>query len=150
MTGSAKFYSSEFSEFFEPDMSVSNVGYLFADVSMAVYCSRYVVTLGISNLKSKSYYYNDQTKIIRNYRFGMSVYPRSVNSCYVDCWMGSGIGRFGSITSPVFVDSIQSDGSTVTTQMDNFYAIPDNSCSIGSYAVSDSVISVGNYIARNK
>ncbi len=149
VTSTSTFYSGEFSDYFEPDPSLGNVGYMYAKISMRVYNGKFVITSKIINLKSKSYVINAEGQRISNYRIGMSVYPRFVERFDLDNWMGTGVGRFGTMTEPVYIDSISSEGDTVTVRMDNFYVIPDNSCSIGSYAVCDSVISAGAYAARN-
>lgn len=149
VTQNSFIYSNQISDFYVPDPSVGNTGYINAKVSLKVANDKFMITSRIYNLKSKSYYYNNEGKRSSNYRIGMSVYPSAVDSCDMDCWMGSSAGRFGYMTSPVYIDSVAPDGTTVTVRMDNFYAIPDNTASIGCYAVSDSVISAGAYVARN-
>lgn len=149
VTANSTFTTNDVGEFFEPDPTVNNTGYLKASISMSVQNSKFVVASSIYNLKSKSYYIDGDGKRISNYRIGMSISPRFFDTCYVDTWMGTGVGRYGRMTAPVFIDSIQPEGDPITVQMDGFYAIPDNSSSIGTYAVSDSVISVGSFAARN-
>lgn len=138
------------SDYFEPDLSVGNMGYMYASVSLGGNSSKFKVSSKVMNLKSKSYYIDATTGIkMSNYRIGFSISPYSIDSFYVDNWMGTSVGRFGEMTSPVYIESIGPEGDTVTTSVSQFYAIPDNSCSIGSYAVCDSVISAGAYAARN-
>ncbi len=149
VTSSSFFSNSELKDFYEPDSSVNNVGYIYASISRSVYCSKYKITTKIGNLKSKSYYVDYQGRRISNYRIGFSVYPEKVDSFYVDNWMATSTGRFGQKTTPIYVDSIDENGETITMTIEDFYAIPDNSSSIGSYAVCDSVISAGAYVARN-
>ncbi len=137
-------------DFFEPNPSVGNTGFLYASITMNVNNSKFKVTSKISNLRSKSYYYGADGKIISNYRLGMSIYPRFVDSIYVDNWMGTSVGAFGKMTAPVYIDTISDQGETVTVEMPNYYRIPDFSSSIGSFAVGDSIISAGYYNGKNK
>lgn len=147
--------SSEFSEYFGPDLSYSNESYLIGMISQSL-SGKFELTANFFNLKSKSYSYNADGLIVSRYQIGISVYapqlmyPRQPDSCYIDSWVCTTNGRRTDYSwYAVNVDSITENGDTVTCPVYNYYALPSNSCSIGTYAVNDSIISVGSYTARN-
>ena len=146
---SSTFDSSSFSEYFTPDPSFSSTGYMQGKVSLDLNSDKFMISVTISNLKSKSYYVNDKGIIVSNYRIGISVLPRNCDSCYVDSWTTTGSSYFGTMTTPVYIDSIADDSTVVTVMRENFYRLPNSFASINSFAVSDSVISAGAYVARN-
>lgn len=141
--------STSVSDYFTPDLSVSSTGYMQGKVSLDLNSYKFTITLIISNLRSKSFYVDEEERINSNYCIGISVSPRNCDSCYVDSWTTTGSSYFGRMTSPVYVDSIAEDSTVVTVMKENFYTLPTGDASINSFAVSDSVISAGAYIARN-
>ena len=146
---SSKFDDSQFSEFFEHDPAVASTGYMQAQVKLNVNSVKFNVLATVYNLKSKSYTIASNGRYISDYRIGVSVFPSTNDTCEVDVWTETSDCRLGSMTSPVYIDSIAEDSSIVTVPYADFYAKPEKSASINSYAVSDSVISAGAYVARN-
>lgn len=141
---------SNYSDFFEPDPNVSNgLGYMFGEVAADIYSNKYNINTKIFNLKCKSTFVDSQGITNSRYSIGISIYPpRTGNSYYIDSWMATGAGRFGTYNSEVFVDSITSDGDTVIVPREHFYTNPTTDISINSNAVNDSVISAGNYVGK--
>ncbi|MBR5726392.1 MAG: S8 family serine peptidase [Muribaculaceae bacterium] len=147
--------ASEFSDFYEPDFSKDTVGYLYAMVALATGVGKYEIVSKINNLRSKASYYDPvQGKTCSRYQIGISVYPPKVmyptqtDSCYIDSWICTSQGILSNYNSVVYMDSITEQGDTIPYPVSDYYAIPNNRCSIGTYAVSDSVISAGAYVAR--
>lgn len=144
------FTADDFGEFYGPDPALSNMSMIQAHLMQDANSSRYYMNVSLFNMRSKSYTFDPYGRYVSNYRLGLSVYPENEGAeNYVDAWMGSSNGRFGRMIGPVYSDSITEDSSVVTIVHNNFYAVPDNNCSINSYAVCDSVISAGAYVARN-
>ena len=143
-----KIDASQFSQYFEPDATVGQEGYLTALLSLTS-AKKYEVQLTAYNLKSKAYN-GDQTS---RYKIGVTVYPPKISypnqtdSIYIDSWVVQGsLGSYGGI---VYTDDITESGDTVTIANEGYYRWPDDNCCIGTYAVHDSIISAGSYVARN-
>lgn len=152
-----KIYSSEYSQFYKPILSVDSVGYMEASISLDMSAHKYKITTKIRNLKTTAYNVNPYTDCaFSRYIIGFSVYsPRTVNprqpeQCTIDSWQCNSVGVRIPYYDIVYVDEIQDDGSVVTKEVEGFYTNPSSNCSIGTYAVHDSVISAGGYIGRNK
>lgn len=146
--------ASEFSDFFEPDYTMDSVGYLYAMAAMTS-TGKYEVMSRINNLKSKGSYYDAaQDKMCGRYQIGVSIYPPKImypnqaDSCFVDSWVCTSQGLVSNYNSVVYMDSITAEGDTVPNPVRDYYAYPNNRCSIGTYACSDSTISAGAYVAR--
>ena len=152
-----KIYSSEFSQYFKPILSVDSVGYMEASISLDMSAHKYKITTKIRNLKTTAYNVNPYTDCaISRYKIGFSVYspqitnPRQPEQCTIDSWQCNSVGSRGYFNDIVYVDEVQDDGSVVTREVEGFYTNPTSNCSIGTYAVHDSVISAGGYVGRNK
>ena len=150
-----KIESTEISEYYEPDSSVSNSGYLRVLVSTGS-SGKYQIQCFAQNLKCRSYTVNSSGKRISRYMTAISIYPPSIknpqmaDSLTVDSWVVN--GSRGRYHDAVYVDEVSEDGDTTTTVYDGidaFYAWPRDDCSIGSYTVNDSTISAGAYVGRN-
>ena len=144
---------SEISDFYEIDETYDSVGYLSALISQ-VSSSKFELQCKLHNLKSKSYTIDASGCYNSRYHIGVSLYapslhyPRQPDSCYIDSWMCSG-GYRGSYNDVVYIDEIDENGDTISTQaVENFYTPPSSACCVNTYAVHDSVISAGAYIAR--
>lgn len=147
-----KIDSSEFSEFYGPDETVDNVGYMSALITQTS-SGKFELTCNVVNLKSKSYTIDSDGKIRSRYQIGLSlyspslIYPNQPDSCYIDSWMSS--GKRGTYSGLVYVDEIDENGDTISTQaIENFYQQRYDYCCINTYAVHDSVISAGAFIGR--
>lgn len=147
-----QFDSSLFSQYFAPDPSVDNLGYLKAFVSKSNTTNKYELYCAIYNLKSKEYTVDSYGYIRSRYQIGVTVYPPSSysssmsDSCYVDSWLCTGLR--GTYDGVVYVDEISENGDTITQAVSDFYARSYNSSSINPYAVHDSIISAGGYVGR--
>ena len=148
-----KIDSSQFSKYFSPDYSEDSVGYMSALISISS-SNKYEIQSYLTNLKCNEYTVNESGRFISRYAIGVSIYPPSFaysnkpDSCYIDSWMCKGVRIVN--TKPVFIDEIDENGDTVSSEaINNFYNWPIDYCSIGSYAVHDSIISVGAYVGRN-
>ncbi len=150
-----KINASEISEYYQPDSTVSNDGYMYALISQSS-SEKYNLQCHFYNLKSRSYSYYDTDKIWSRYQIGISIYapalvnPSQKDSCYIFSWLSNTATNWGQFNSPIYFDNISETGDTVTTSIDGleFYAGANDDASIGTYAVHDSVISAGGYIAR--
>lgn len=155
ITGIDTIYSSEISDYFEPNLSKDSIGRLNAVISYSGNTSKYDMKTYIYNLRCKSNTVDASGYISSRYQIGISVYPPShlsslsADSIYVDSWMGLSIGRRYWLDG-VYVDKVVGEDSVVTQYVQGFYAQPLNECSIGSYAVNDSIISAGAYVGRNR
>ena len=152
-----KIYSSEYSDYFKPDPSVSDDGFMEASISCDLSAGKYKVATKIRNLKTTASTYNtnnDRTE--SRYRIGMSFYapkvynPKWNESCFVDSWQCNSSAVRGEYNGVVYVDEVQEDGSILTKEVEGFYSRPSSECSIGTHAVHDSIISAGGYVARNR
>ena len=148
-----QFNSSEFSEFFEPNLSYDSIGYMSALISQNSN-SKYELQCYFHNLMCKSYTVNPYTGQHQSkYAIGVTVYPpkplypRQPDSCFVDSWMC--IGTRIPYNNPVYIDEVDENGDTITQVIEGFYSTRNNDCSIGTYAVGDSTISAGGYVGRN-
>ena len=133
-----KILSDAFSDYFIPDLSRDSVGYI-EGLTASSY-GKYRLQVTIRNLQSKEYALVNGVRMGR-YALGLSIYPRKQTAVEIDAWTcnsSSGLGAFDRTVLTL-------DGQKI----DNYYAIPSDSCSIGTYAVSDSTISAGAYAARN-
>jgi len=140
-TSLKRIYSTDFSDYYEPDSTVSETGYLFANMSYSAYSKRYEIRFYFTNLRSKSWTVNSSGKKVSNYALGVSVRPKSgADSCWIDSWIGVSDAQFAWLG-----DVTTADGELVH----DFYLAPSDSCSIGTYAASDSVISAGAFVGRN-
>ena len=150
------FYTSSFSDYYEPKPTVGTSGYMFGGVYQSPSNRKFYLTCEFKNLLCKSYVVDSVGDIESRYQIGVTIYPPSVHypkmtdSCYVDSWTCNSDARRTYINSPIYIDQVTSEGDTITQTFENFYAQSSNDCSIGSYAVSDSVISAGGYIGRTK
>ena len=142
-------YVSEFSDYYEPDATVENNGYMFALVSFSPYSNKREIKTQIYNLKCKEYTTDSTDRRYSRYHIGITVYPRFDNSIYVDTWMCRSNYWLGKYNGLVNVDSITANGDTVPTQVPDFYAWPSNNSTMCTYSVHDSIISAGAYCARN-
>lgn len=148
---------SQFSDYFEPDTTVSDQGYMYALISQSS-SGKYNLQCQFFNLKNRSYYYGGNGKILSRYQIGVSVYAPSLvysnqrDSCYIDAWMCNSGGRWYQFNNPIYYDRVSENGDTITYSVPGleFYATPSDHSSIGTYAVHDSVISAGGYVGRNK
>ncbi len=144
---------TEFSDYFEPDTTVSEDGYMFGFISQSQ-SGNYSVNCNVFNLKNKSYSVDANGKITSRYQIGVSfyppklIYPRQPDSCYINAWTCIGVSV--SPPSVIYFDDINENGDTIVRGVQNYYARPSDGSSIGTYAVHDSVISVGAFIARNR
>lgn len=146
--------SDQFSQYYEPDLSVDSEGYMYGLVSLSPSSSKYEVQAYIHNLKSKDFYINNKGDYCSRYQIGISfhapslAYPRQPDHCYIDSWMVN--GQRGPYNDVVYVDVPTEDGDSVTTvAMSYFYHNPSDNCCIGNYAVNDSCISAGAYVGKN-
>ena len=145
--------SSEFSEFYGPDESVDNTGYLAALVAQSAIAGKYEIQIYVYNLKSKDYYIDSQGVYNSRYAIGASFYPPSLmyhnqtDCCYIDSWACTGVRI--AYYNPIYKDVITEEGDTITEEITGFYGNPTDDGSIGTYAVNDSVISVGAFVGRN-
>lgn len=151
---STTIYSDEFSDYYEPVLSMDSVGYVYGSTSMTS-AGKANVICRIYNLRCKENYFDSiDERIISRYQFGLSIYPPKVmyptqsDSVYIDSWLGTSNSRITNYTGVVYQDSITESGDTVQRAISNFYSPGTNSSSIGTYAVHDSIISVGAYVAR--
>lgn len=147
-------YSTEFSDYYEPDLSVDSIGYLFG-MPAQTSVGKNEITCRFYNLKCKELIYDSINDFYTSrYQFGITIYPPKImystqaDSIYVDSWICTSQAFRTNYDGVVYVDSITDDGDTVQVALSNFYAKSSNSCSIGSYAVHDSIISVGAFTAR--
>jgi len=133
-------YSSEFSDYYEPDTSKDSVGYFRTYVSYSPYSKRYELKTYFHNLRSKSWTTDAQGVKHSNYALGFSVRPSTgTDTCWVDSWLNNSYASFGWL-----------DGASVDNEwIDDYYLTYSDSCSIGTYAVCDSVISAGAFVGRN-
>lgn len=148
-----QFDSSLFSQYYAPDPSVDNLGYLKAYVAKSNTTNKYELYCAIYNLKSREYTVDSYGYIRSRYQIGVTVYPPSSysssmpDSCFVDSWLCTGLR--GTHDGVVYIDDISASGDTLSTQaVSNFYAGAYNSSSINPYAVHDSIISAGAYVGR--
>jgi len=147
---------SQFSDYFEPDSTVSNQGYMYALISQSS-SGKYNLQCQFFNLKNRSFSYSGDGKMLGRYQIGVSLYAPSLvysnqqDSCYIDAWMCNSGGRWNQFSKPIYFDEISENGDTITTIVpaNEFYSKPSDDVSIGTYAVHDSVISAGGYCARN-
>ena len=151
-----KIDSSEYSEYFNPEPSVGDEGYMEATISCDLTAGKYKVSTKIRNLKTTASSLNSHTGALESrYAIGISFYaPRVYNSkwadnCFLDSWQCNSSAVRGTYNGVVYVDKVQEDGTVVTNEVEGFYAPPSNNCSIGTYAVHDSIISAGGYNGRN-
>lgn len=144
---------TEFSEYFEPDTSVSTDGYMYALISQNVLTGKFETTINAFNLKSKSFAVDSLGKISSRYQLGVSiyppkkVYPKQTDSCYVDMWICKGEAVIPPDT--IYFNEVTSAGDTIVTAVDNYYSTPNSDATICNYAVNDSIISAGAYNARD-
>lgn len=146
--------ASEISDYFEADLTMDSVGYLYTMVTMTN-VGKYEVVSKINNLRCKDTIYNAyEDKFYSRYQIGISVYPPRVtypnqtDSCYSDTWICTSNGLLCPYTNEVYFDAITENGDTVAQPVWDYYATPSNDCSIITYAANDSVISAGAYVAR--
>lgn len=155
ITGIDTIYSSEISDYFEPNLSKDSIGRLNAVISYSGNNGKYEMKTYFYNLRCKSNTVDASGYITSRYQIGISVYPPSVlnnqlaDSIYVDSWMGISMGQRNWLDG-VYIDKVIDEDSVVTQYVQGFYAQPLNECSIGSYAVNDSIISAGAYVGRNR
>jgi len=148
---------SQFSDYFEPDSTVSNQGYMYALISQSS-SGKYNLQCQFFNLKNRSFSYSGDGKIWGRYQIGVSLYAPSLvysnqqDSCYIDSWMCNSDGRWNQFSKPIYFDEISENGDTVTSIVPSygFYTWPSDNVSIGTYAVHDSVISAGGYVGRSE
>lgn len=144
---------SEISKYYEPNLDIDSVSYISVSVNKNTYSQKYNLQCAIHNLKCKEYSINQFGSPVSRYAIGLTVYPPSIgnpnqtDSCFIDCWAGSGSHR--SFNFPIYVDEVNENGDTVSSLIEGFYTRPSGYSSIGSYAVHDSVISAGAYTGRN-
>lgn len=148
-----QFNVSEFSDYFQPDLSFDSIGYMSALISQNSNF-KYELQCYFHNLRSKEYTIAPYTGQFQGkYAIGVTIYPpkpmypRQPDTCFVDSWMV--IGSRLSYNNTVYVDEVDENGDTITRAIDNFYCKANNDCSIGTYAVGDSTISAGGYVGRN-
>ena len=150
------FYTSEFSDYYEPNPLLGETGSMYGCVYISPSNSKFYLTCELKNLVCKSYVVDSLGDITSRYQIGITIYPPSVHypkqpdSCYVDSWTCNSDSRRTYIGDTIYIDQVTADGDTVTQAFENFYAPSSNDCSIGSYAVGDSVISAGGYFGRTK
>ena len=148
---------SQFSDYFEPDSTVSNQGYMYALISQSS-SGKYNLQCQFFNLKNRSFSYSGDGKMLGRYQIGVSLYAPSLvysnqqDSCYIDSWMCNSDGRWNQFSKPIYFDEISENGDTVTSIVPSygFYTWPSDNVSIGTYAVHDSVISAGGYVGRSE
>ncbi len=148
--------ASEFGNYFQPDTAVDSIGYVQALIANNS-TGKYNLQCNVYNLKNRSYY-NDSGIIRSRYQIGVTIlapsllYTYQPDSCYLYSWMCNTGAQWTQVNNLVYVDQVNENGDTITTSYpgQEFYAIPSDHSSIGSYAVHDSVISAGGYVGRNK
>ena len=153
ITSYARIDPSEFSDYFEPDPA-NGTGYLAALISLNPNNYKFDLDANVHNLRTKSYWENDNGGRTSRYHICISVYPPSVtnprlaSSCMVDAWACHGrISR--NNVGTVYVEEVNENGDTVTRAVNDYFRAPSDYVSIGTYAVADSIISAGGYIGRN-
>mgnify|MGYP002855047773 CR=1 FL=1 len=147
--------ASEISDYFEADLSMDTVGYLYTMVSITN-VAKYNIVTRIRNLRCKETIYNaEEDKTYGRYQIGLSIYPPKVmypnmtDSIYLDSWVGSSQSILTPYTDEILVNAISEDGDTILSPVSNYYTIANNDASIITYAANDSIISAGAYVARN-
>ena len=140
LSSKAKITSTDLAGFYNYYSSTDTTGYIEAENVYSSDSKKYHLSIKISNLISEEYTLVNGVKKSR-YALGVSLYPRKDVSSEFDAWACNTGARFGVYNGPVTL----MDGTVV----DNFYAVPSDSCCMGSYAMGDSTISVGAYSARN-
>ena len=143
---------TEFQDYFEPDTTVNESGYMYAFISQNT-SGKFEATTNLFNLKNKSFTVDSAGVISTRYQIGVTIYPpvlahpRLPDSCYVDMWICVG----QRVYPPSFVcfDDVTENGDTTERKVYGYYAMPNNDVSICTYAVHDSVISAGAYVGRN-
>ena len=152
---SLKIKASDISDYFVPNESNPNEGYMYGIVSIDPTNKKYEAKCEFKNLMCKECTTDQWGNITSRYQIGISIYPPSVvtptrpDSCYIDSWICTAYGRRTNYTAPVYRKIINENGDTVTQRYDNFYTGSSTRCSVGTYTVHDSVISVGGYYGRN-
>ena len=147
-------YSTEFSDYFEPDLSVDSIGYVRAANYYNSNSKKWSMRTYVNNLRCKASSIDATGLITSRYQIGVSIYPISVlypgtaSNFTIDSWLAVSTAQ-RDWNDGIYIDKTSTDGSIETEFVPGFYALPSNDCSIGSYAVNDSVISVGAYIGRN-
>ena len=132
------FTSDDLSDFFTFDSSRDTVGFIEGFTTSSY--GKYHLEVTIHNLLNKEYNSVNGVKCGR-YALGLSIYPRKDASIEIDAWACNSGSGLASLKEPV----ITIDGR----RFENFYAVPSDSCCIGTYAVGDSTISAGAFAARN-
>ncbi|MBQ3364805.1 MAG: S8 family serine peptidase [Muribaculaceae bacterium] len=145
---------SEISKYYEPDFAADSVSYISISVVKNTYSQKFNLQCAIHNLKSKDYSLNEYGMRVSRYAIGMTVYPPSISnpsqadSCFIDCWIGSGEQQ--RLNDPIYVDEVTEDGDTISNcAPEGFYSRSNAYSSIGTYAVHDSVISAGAYTGHD-
>lgn len=144
---------SEISDYYEPYLSYDTTAYILSHLLMNVSTRKVQVKSFLHNLMCKSYSIVDGIYTSR-YKIGMSIFsPSATKDYFVDTWLCTELAFFCYDESPVYVEEeAVIDGDTVSTytRVNNYYALPNANCTIGTYAVSDSVISVGGFVGRDR
>ncbi|MBR4829752.1 MAG: S8 family serine peptidase [Muribaculaceae bacterium] len=152
--------ASEFSDYFEPNSWIDSVGYMMlSKVYINSNSRKYGVRFSVYNLRSKSYTVNQFGAYDSNYQIGLTIFPpsisnptnsRLVDSCFLDVWISAGENYFALDDRPIPVESLWVEDNSIHTQeIEGYYAVPSDKCTINTFAVNDSLISAGNYAARN-
>jgi len=152
--------SSEFSDFYEPDPWVDSIGYMsISYIAVNASTMKNYVRFGLYNLRSKAYTVNEYGVYDSRYQIGLTIYPPAIvkptlsylkDSCNVDIWVSTGERYFGYDETPIYVESVWVEGDSVHREdIESYYAIPSDKCSINTHAVNDSLISAGNFAAHN-
>lgn len=155
--GMNKINASEFSNYFTPIQSIDTTGYMYCEVLYWSQSKKYGVRCGVYNLGCVNYTVDENGVYDSRYQIGLTLYPHRksnpsntnmADSCFVDLWVNSGgTGYIGLDTLPVY-DEVVGVDTTSLVRIDNFYAVPDDKCTINSIAVNDSVISAGSYVGH--
>lgn len=140
LTGSTVISSSQFSDYFDADPSVSTESMIQVIAGTSSNGRKYNIDISMSNLLCQEYTVVNGVKKGR-YAIGLSIYPRDNVDSDIDVWLGHSASRCATYDQPV----ITMTGNVIS----DFYTGSNNDCTIGTYAVSDSVISVGAFAARN-
>lgn len=149
ITSKDSIFEDSYGEYYEPDTAVSNKSYMYAITPFSVRSNKYEISTQIYNLKSKEYTTDSLGRRLSRYHIGLTVYPRTADSLYVDSWVCRDGYWIGKYNDAVNVDNITARGDTAASQATGFYAEPSNASTMCPYAVHDSVISAGAYCARN-
>ena len=156
--GSRTIYSNEFSDFYEPRLSVDSVGYMQYSVVYNSTSRKYAARCGLYNLQSKSFTLNENGEYDSRYQIGLSIYPpkktnpnNTNDSIYIDSWVNNmGLSYLGLDMGPVYVETVLNGEDTPSLVMvEDFYAVPSDKCTINSIAVNDSVISAGSFAVHD-